>query len=155
MSDTDAREQALRVARWICEADRYARAQDMQLVDAGPGWCELRMPVREDMLNGVGMTHGAVTFGLADVAFAVASNSHGQVAVALTATISYPAASSIGDNLTARARERSLGRQTASYEVEVTRADGALVGLFSGTVFRRADQINDWMARQPGDADGA
>ena len=47
MSDSDRQQQALQTARWICSADRYARAQGMELVDAGPGWCELRMRVRE------------------------------------------------------------------------------------------------------------
>ena len=155
MSTATPHDDAVKVARWICQADRFARALGIELVDAGPGWCELSMRVREDMLNGVGLTHGGVTFSLADVAFAVASNSHGQVAVALTATISFPAASGVGETLSARARERSLGRQTATYEIEVSRADGALVGLFTGTVFRRNDSIAQWMEREPGDADGA
>jgi acyl-CoA thioesterase len=133
------------IGRWMAEHDLYAKSQGMRLESAAPGQCSVSLTVRRDMLNAVGLTHGAVTYGLADFAFAVASNSHGQTAVALTTHMQYPAPSREGDTLQAVAREENLGRQTAAYRVEVRRGDGTLVGLFSGTVFRRGDRIADWI----------
>ena len=103
------------------------------------------MTVTADMLNAVGLTHGGATYSLADFAFAVASNSHGTVAVALTTQMSYPAASREGDLLIADARENNLGGKTALYTVEVRTEKGKLVGLFSGTVFRRGEPVREWM----------
>ena len=103
------------------------------------------MKVTEKMLNAVGITHGAVTYALADFAFAVASNSHGQVAVALNAQIHYPAPSRLGDTLVATATEETRGRRTAIYRIKVRRSDNTLVGLFTGTVFLRDDKVEEWM----------
>ena len=41
------------------------------------------------MLNGEGLTHGGAIFGLADLVFAAASNSHGNLALALNVNISF------------------------------------------------------------------
>ncbi|WP_170165002.1 hydroxyphenylacetyl-CoA thioesterase PaaI [Inmirania thermothiophila] len=129
------------VARWMCREDRVARRLGVELLASGPGRCRLALTVDEDMLNAHGLTHGAVTYALADIAFAVASNSRGRSAVALATSMSYPAASGAGDRLLAEAVEESLGGRTAVYRVEVRRDDGTLVGLFSGTVYRRSDPV--------------
>lgn len=133
------------IAEWMVKHDRLGRLLGMELEAVEPGYCRAAMQVTGDMLNSVGITHGGATFSLADFAFAVASNSHGQVAVALNASVSYPAASREGDRLTAEAREQSRTRSTAIYQVEVRRSDGELVALFTGTVFRRKDTLDEWM----------
>ena len=147
-NDKENRERAETIARWMAARDRFARGLGIRLEEASPGYCRVSMTVEESMLNAVGLTHGGVTFGLADFAFAVASNTHGRTAVALNAHMVYPAASRAGDRLEAVASEESLSRRTGTYRVEVRRGDGALVGLFTGTVFRRDDQVSDWMNPQ-------
>ena len=141
MVDTTTQADAETVGRWMAEADRFARGLGIRLESVSPGCCEVAMTVTAEMLNGVGTTHGGATFTLADFAFAVAANSHGRAAVALSTQMSYPAASRAGDPLTATASEESLGGRTGLYRVEVRRGDGTLVGLFTGTVFRRSDAI--------------
>jgi len=133
------------IGRWMAAEDRFARHLGIELQAVAEGYSRASLRVTGDMLNAVGLTHGGVTFGLADFAFAVASNSHGQVAVALSAQINYPAASREGDRLTAEAREESLSRRTALYRVEIRTDQGQLVGLFNGTVFRRQDRLSDWI----------
>ena len=143
MSDSQA--EAERIGQWMAQHDRLARLLGMQLEAVEPGSCRVSMEVTGDMLNAVGVTHGGATYSLADFAFAVASNSHGTVAVALTAQISYPAASRLGDRLIAEARENNLGGKTGLYTIEVKTEAGRLVGLFTGTVFRRNEPLADWM----------
>jgi len=140
MSD-EALESAERVGHWMAGADRFARLLGIRLEQVRPGYCKVTMRVTDDMVNGVGTTHGGATFTLADFAFAIAGNSHGRTAVALSTQMSYPAASRSGDTLTAEAFEESLGGRTGLYRVEVRRDDGVLVGLFIGTVFRRNEPI--------------
>ncbi|MES9843515.1 MAG: hydroxyphenylacetyl-CoA thioesterase PaaI [Candidatus Sedimenticola sp. PURPLELP] len=135
------------IGRWMEQHDRYARLLGMQLEAVEAGYARVSMTVTADMLNSVGVTHGGVTFGMADFAFAVASNAHGTVAVALTAQISYPAAGREGDRLIAEAREESKTRRTGLYTVEVRTGEGRQVGLFTGTVFRRSDSVAEWMNR--------
>ncbi|HEY5790567.1 MAG TPA: hydroxyphenylacetyl-CoA thioesterase PaaI [Gammaproteobacteria bacterium] len=141
MGDATAQRTAERVGHWMTANDRFARLLGIELLAVRPGYCKVAMPVSAEMVNGVGTTHGGATFTLADFAFAVAGNSHGRTAVALSTQMSYPAASRAGDTLTAEAFEEALGGRTGLYRIEVRRGDGALVGLFTGTVFRRSDPI--------------
>lgn len=134
-----------RIGAWMAEHDRAARGLGIRLESVGPGNCRVSMTVTEAMLNAVGLTHGGVTFTLADFAFAVASNSHGRTAVALNANITFTAASRAGDVLTATASEENCGGRTATYRVDVRNQEGELVGLFTGTVYRRSDSIAEHM----------
>ncbi len=145
MSEQNEQTEAERIGHWMVCNDRLARLLGMRLESVEPGRCRVSMEVSGDMLNAVGLTHGGVTYSLADFAFAVASNSHGTVAVALTTQMSYPAASRQGDTLTAEAQENNCGSRTGLYTIEVKTQKGRLVGLFSGTVFRRDEPIAEWM----------
>lgn len=136
---------AERIGAWMAREDRLARLLGMELTAVSPGACEVRLVVRDDLLNAVGLTHGGATYALADFAFAVASNSHGEVAVALSTQMSYPAASRVGDTLIATATEQSRGARTGLYSIEVRTQRGKLVGLFTGTVFRRGEPLAAWL----------
>ena len=150
----EAQRTAERVGRWMEGADRFARLLGIRLDEVRPGYCRVVMAVTDDMVNGVGTTHGGATFTLADFAFAIAGNSHGRTAVALSTQMSYPAASRVGDTLTAEAFEESLGGRTGLYRIEVRRTDGELVGLFTGTVFRRSEPIGPTAGSEDGQVGG-
>jgi acyl-CoA thioesterase len=85
-----------------------------------------------------GTAHGGFVFSLADTALAMASNSHGPVALALVASIHFTRGVRPGTRLAAEAREVSLTRSSAVYEVEVRVEEGETVALFTGTVHRRS-----------------
>ena len=94
------------------------------------------MTVRDDMTNGHGICHGGFIFALADSAFAFACNSHGEPNVAAGVSIDFVAPARAGDRLTATARERSLGRRTGLYDMEVARADGRVIAFVRGRASR-------------------
>ncbi|HEU4451045.1 MAG TPA: hydroxyphenylacetyl-CoA thioesterase PaaI [Gaiellaceae bacterium] len=134
-----------RVAAAVVEAmfarDRASRELGMVLEDVGVGTARLRMPVRADMLNGHGTCHGGLIFALADSAFAFACNSHGDVTVASGCSIEFLAPVREGDELVAAARERSREGRHGIYDVDVTRADGALVATFRGRATSRRERV--------------
>ncbi len=136
----DSAEQALaeRVVHGMLERDAFSRWLGVELVSIRPGACAVRMTVRPDMVNGFGVCHGGVTFSLADSALAFASNTHGSVSVSIENSISYPAAVRPGDVLTATAEEEAASNRLAYHRVAVTTADGRVVALFRGTVYRTA-----------------
>jgi acyl-CoA thioesterase len=84
------------------------------------------------MVNGHGTCHGGLVFALADSAFAFACNSHDVVTVAAGCSIDFLAPASEGDELVAVAEERFREGRLGVYDVEVRRADGALVATFRG-----------------------
>lgn len=123
--------------------DPFASFLGIELVALEPGYSKVSMVVGEHMLNFHGTPHGGVIFSLADAAFAAASNSHGQTAVALSVGINYLAAVPVGTQLYAEATEESLRHRTALYRLAVTTEDNTLVALAQGTVYRRKEE---WLA---------
>lgn len=121
--------------------DRFARHLGITLVKTSPGYAKVKMIVGKDHLNGVGIVHGGAIFSLADCAFAVASNSHGTVALAINATISFFRATREGE-LFAEAREVARNPKLATYEVTVTDELGDIVALFQGTVYRKREELS-------------
>jgi acyl-CoA thioesterase len=111
--------------------DRASRHLGMRLLDVAPGRATLAMPVTADMVNGHDIGHGGLTFALADSAFAFACNSHGPVTVAYSAEIRFLAPVHLGEELVARAVERSREGRRGVYDVQV-RAGDAVVATFVG-----------------------
>jgi acyl-CoA thioesterase len=89
--------------------------------------------------NMYGMIHGGAMFSLADFVFQAASNSHGAVAVAINASISYIKAPQT-EVLYAEATEVSRTRRLANYAIRITEEGDGLVAMFQGTVYRMPDK---------------
>lgn len=106
----------------------------------GPGHSRASLTVSDDMVNFHGITHGGVVFALSDMAFAAASNSRGQSAVALNVGINFLKASRPGDRLVAEAREEHAGGRTALYAITVRdEKTGELVATSQDLVYRRRE----------------
>ena len=84
--------------------DHFATGCGIELVSAAPGHAIARMQVETRHHNAVGTAQGGAIFTLADFAFAVASNSHGTVALAANVSITYMKAVRAG-KLTAEAKK--------------------------------------------------
>jgi acyl-CoA thioesterase len=112
--------------RRMLDDDLASRSLGMVLDDAGPGHATVRMTITETMVNGHAIAHGGYVFLLADTAFACACNSHGPVAVAAGADITFVAAARLGDELRARAQERVSYGRSGIYDVTVTRGDDVI-----------------------------
>ncbi len=130
----------METVRRFFERDQYAKLAGIELLAIEPGHATARMPLRPTHWNGLDMTHGGAIFTLADFVFAAASNSHGTVAVAINASISFLKASSTG-TLTAEARELARNYKTGTYLVEVKNDQGELIAIFQGMVYRKQDKI--------------
>lgn len=117
--------------------DRFSQWLGLEVVMVNPGECVLSMRVREEMVNGLGVAHGGITFSLADSAMAFASNGQGRHAVSIDNSISHLMPVRVGDVLTARATEENLGGSIGHYRVVVFNQEGQMVALFRGIVFRK------------------
>jgi acyl-CoA thioesterase len=135
-SEREDQAQAEAIAATMLAGDRFSAWLGVELVAVRPRACTLRMTVRQDMVNGFGVSHGGIVYSLADSALAFASNTNGHVTVSVDNAISYPVAVEVGDELIAVAEEESAGARLAFYRVTVARQDGICVALFKGTVYR-------------------
>ncbi|MGB3525360.1 MAG: hydroxyphenylacetyl-CoA thioesterase PaaI [Flavobacteriales bacterium] len=132
----EPQELAARIVARMMEHDAFSQWLGITVVSVIPGSCELKMSVREEMNNGFRITHGGITYCLADSALAFASNSHGSHAVSIETSISHVKPVRSGDVLTAKAEELSRSNRIAVYHIAVTNQEGSTVALFKGTVFR-------------------
>ncbi len=121
--------------------DPFARALGIELLAIREGYSKVAMTVREWMLNAHGTAHGGVIFSLADFTFALACNSHGQLAVALNASINYVSPVAPGTRLIAEATEESLGRRIGLYRLVVTAENGTLVATCQATAYRKNQPV--------------
>ena len=60
------------------DQDAFSQWLGIQIVDVSAGYCQIKMTVRKEMLNGFQITHGGIAYSLADSALAFASNSNGK-----------------------------------------------------------------------------
>lgn len=123
-------------AKSIFTQDNYAALTGIEIIDTGIGYCKARLPIAEKHLNAAGVVQGGAIFTLADLAFAVASNSHGQLALAINVNISFLQSKSSG-TLYATATEVGLPKRLGAYDVLVTDEEDQVIARFNGMVYRK------------------
>ena len=125
--------------------DAFSQWLGMEVVEVKDGYCELKMTVRKEMLNGFQIAHGGIAYSLADSALAFASNSHGRKSISVETSISHTVSVKAGDVLTAITEELSLSDKIGVYLITITKQDNQEVAYFKGTVYRTS---KEWF---PGD----
>lgn len=130
-----------KIKHLIQEKDTLVGLFNMKIIELDEGNSTVSMKVEKNHVNAAGYCHGGVLFSLADVAFALACNSHGKLALALDMSISFIKAVLPGETITARCIERHKGKSTGSYTIEVSDHLNNLVALVKATAFRKGTPI--------------
>jgi acyl-CoA thioesterase len=118
--------------------DRFASHNHINLVSVGKGEAVAEMIVGDSHLNGVNIIQGGALFTLADFAFAAASNSHGRIAVATQASITFFKGVSSG-KITAFAKEINSGKTLAHYNVDILDEENRKIAVFNGAAFLKGE----------------
>lgn len=116
--------------------DRFAALAGIDIVEARLGYCKAQMRITEQHLNAANVIQGGAIFTLADLAFAVASNSHGQLALAVNANITFLKGVSSG-TLFATAIEVDEPKKMGAYDVLITNEKEEIIAKFSGLAYRK------------------
>jgi len=125
-----------KTARNFFANDRYALLTGVEIVEAGKGYCRTSLKIEDRHLNAANVVQGGAIFTLADLAFAIASNSHGQLALAINVNISYLSSVSTG-TLYATATEVNEPNRLGAYDVLVTDDQQRIIARFNGMVYRK------------------
>ena len=132
----------LAIIQKMQQNDHFSKWLDLQVLSIAEGYCKLKMVVRKEMLNGLGLLHGGVSFSLADTALAYAANSYGRAAVTLDANIAFAKSAKVGDILLAEAYNLHIGHKTGSFDINITREGSEEVFyFFRGTVYRSSKWV--------------
>ena len=122
--------------------DRFAELLGIELLEAANGKAKAKLDIKEKHLNALDFAQGGAIFTLADFTFAAASNSHGNIAVAINANISFLKAAGKG-TLYAEAFEISRNNSIATYTINITNAQKELIACFQGMVYRKKETFNN------------
>ncbi|MCB0033319.1 MAG: hotdog fold thioesterase [Anaerolineales bacterium] len=122
------------------QKDPFAKHLGATIEEIRTGYGRVSLTITADMLNFHGITHGGLIFTLGDIAFAAASNSHGQTAVALNVDIGFMRATRIGDQLIAEAQERDINGPIGLYDITITNTNSnELIAQSQATVYRKRE----------------
>ena len=127
---------ANKVIAQVMQQDLFSQWLGIEVLEIKEGTSKIKMMVRPEMINGLGIVHGGIAFSLADSCFAFACNNRNILSVALDTSINFLKPVNVGDVLTAEAIEMHNGRSTGLYHVTITNQKGIIVALFKGTCFR-------------------
>ena len=129
-----------KLKEFFSKNDLFARHNNIELLEAGEGRALASMKIEPYHFNGAGTVHGGAIFTLADFAFAVASNSHGKLAMGINTSVNFVKAA-VGGTLYAEATEQSINPKLASYSVMVRDDLQETVAIFQGMVYRKNESI--------------
>jgi acyl-CoA thioesterase len=116
--------------------DNLREILGIQIIEVADGQAKLTMKITKNHTNGIGITHGAAIFAIADCAFAEAANYGDKVGIAIQADIKFLKPSFEGDTLTAEAKRVSEGKTFGFYDITI-RNQEKTVALFSGVAYRQ------------------
>jgi len=117
--------------------DAFSQWLGIQLISTRPGYCQVQMLIRPEMLNGFQIAHGGICYALADSALAFAANAHGRHSVSVDTQINHLLPLKAGEQVTATAEEQSHALKLGHYQVSIRNEQNQLVALFKGMVFNK------------------
>ena len=120
--------------------DAFSQWLGIEVVEVKDGYCELKMTVRKEMLNGFQIAHGGIAYSLADSALAFASNSHGRKSLSVETSISHTVSVKEGNVLTVTTEELSLSDKIGVYLITITNQKNEEVAYFKGIVYRTSKE---------------
>jgi len=120
--------------------DAFSQWLGIEVVEVKDGYCELKMTVRKEMLNGFQIAHGGIAYSLADSALAFASNSHGRKSLSVETSISHLMSVKEGDVITTETNEISLSHKIGVYLISIKNQNDKEVAIFKGTVYRSSKE---------------
>ena len=123
--------------QFIREHDTFAKLLNIEIIEAADGCSHVSMPLGKDSCNAVGYVHGAVFFSLADVAFAAACNSEGELSVGIECSIQYMAPVKPEGRLHARSKKIRETRKLGFYRTEITNDDGEIAAVMQSVSFKK------------------
>ena len=124
------------VVSHMMEHDLFSQWLGIEVLEIKEGYSKIKMTVRKEMINGLGIVHGGIPFSLADSAFAFACNNRNVLSVALDTSINFIKPVHVDDVLTAEAKELHNGKSTGLYHITITNQKNHAVALFKGPCYR-------------------
>ena len=120
----------------------FSRAFNMRLADLKEGFSRVEMDYDPGRMNNIyERAHGGAIFGLIDEAFETASQTGGDIAVALNVNVSYLTSPENGSRLIAEAREISRSKKISNFDITVSDENGNLIAACRAMAYRTGKPV--------------
>lgn len=119
--------------------DHFAALTGTEIIEVKKGYCKAQLKIEKKHLNAANVVQGGAIFTLADFAFGAASNSHGQLALAINVNITFLKGVSEG-TLYATATELDVPKKLGAYDVIITNEKDQIIARFNGLAYRKSDK---------------
>jgi acyl-CoA thioesterase len=133
----DINQDPIGYAREIVGKDPLASFLGISIDEVRDKYARCSIEVKHEYCNAVERAHGGIIHALADQAFAVACNSFGVMAVALSFNIDYAAAALQGDIITAEASPVNVANKVSVWDINVKDSKGGLVAAGRGIAYHK------------------
>ena len=120
----------------MMQDDLFSQWLGISIIEIAEGYSKIKMTVRPEMMNGLGIVHGGIAFSLGDSCFAFACNNRNVLSVALDTSINFLKPVHVADELTAEAKELHNGKSTGLYHITITNQNNHVIAVFKGTCYR-------------------
>ncbi|MCC6816070.1 MAG: hotdog fold thioesterase [Saprospiraceae bacterium] len=116
--------------------DAFSQWLGIEKLIAEEGFCILKMTVRKEMLNGFNVAHGAISYALADSAFAFSCNSYNRISLSIETSITHTKPIHENDVLTAESKLITQSNKLGTFQVVITNQNSDIVAVFKGICYR-------------------
>jgi len=124
------------------EQEPFAQVLKIKLVALEKGYSAVEMVYNPYQMDNIySKAHGGAIFALIDEAFETVAQTDGTIAVALNVNITYVSTPDPGVTLRAEAREISLTKKTACYNIQVTAHNDQLIATCQALAYRTGKAI--------------
>jgi acyl-CoA thioesterase len=130
-----------KVIEKVMSDEMFSQWLGISIMQIAEGYSKIKMTVRPEMMNGLGIVHGGIAFSLADSCFAFACNSRNNLSVALDTSINFLKPVHVDDVLIAEAKEIHNGKSTGLYHITITNQKEHIVAMFKGTCYRTSKKL--------------
>ncbi|HOQ11679.1 MAG: Acyl-coenzyme A thioesterase PaaI [Spirochaetes bacterium ADurb.Bin218] len=124
-------------ARDVVGKDPMAQFLGIEVEEVSNGYARCSITIKPEYLNAVERAHGAIIYAVMDQAFAVASNSTGNVAVSLSVTVNYISAALDGEKIFAEAVPVSAGKKVSFWKLEVRGLEDKIIASGEGVAYHK------------------
>lgn len=124
-------------AKNVVAKDPMASFLGIEADEVRSGYARCSVTIKPEFLNAVERAHGAIIYAVMDQAFAVASNSTGNLAVSMNFSVNYISAAVDGEKIFAEATPVNIGKKVSFWKIEVRGKSDKIIASGEGLAYHK------------------
>ena len=124
-------------AKDVVAKDPMARFLGIEAEEVRKGYARCSVTIKPEFLNAVERAHGAIIYAVMDQAFAVASNTTGNIAVSMNFSVNYISAAVDGEKIFAEATPANIGNKVSVWNIVVRGRSDKIIASGTGLAYHK------------------